>query len=356
MEFLSRSDLLQRIDRSDMLGRAAALPQQCRDGWNGGLDWNLPASFGRLRHLLILGVGGSAIGGDLLQGIVGNRLKRPITVNRSYSIPRWVDRQTLALACSYSGNTEETLSAALEAAKRGAKIVAVTSGGKLYAFSQRRRLPVLKIPSGWPPRAAIGFQTFAPLGLLVRLGWIAKSAVPVEESCDSLERFILNKLAPQVPTSGNPAKKLAHALRGRLPVLYGASGGWEGITYRWRTQLEENAKTLAFHHLFPEATHNEISGWLQPKSVIPRTAALFLQDPMIHPRIQRRMLFTSRIIRRQGAKVIQVSVPGRSHLERLLKLIALGDFTSVYLALLYRVDPTPVDRVEALKQYLKRAM
>jgi glucose/mannose-6-phosphate isomerase len=342
------------MDRSDMLGRAAALPQQCRDGWSWGLRWEIPASWSGLKQILVLGVGGSAIGGDLLQGIVGDRLKRPIIVNRSYSIPGWVDRQTLILACSYSGNTEETLSATEEAAKRGARIAAVTSGGRLYSFSQRRRFPVLKIPTGWPPRAAIGFQLFAPLGLLVRLGWIAKKALPVEESCDSLERFILSKLAPQVSTSRNPAKRLARTLQGRLPVIYGASGGWEGVTYRWRTQLEENAKTLAFHHLFPEATHNEISGWVEPTALLPKMAAIFLTDPAIHPRIRRRMLFTSRIVRSQGAKLIQVNLPGRYRLERLLQMIALGDFTSIYLAFLHRVDPTPVKRVEALKRFMGR--
>ncbi|MBI3333113.1 MAG: bifunctional phosphoglucose/phosphomannose isomerase [Candidatus Omnitrophica bacterium] len=344
---------IRRIDRSDMLSRVAALPEQCRQGWRLGIGWNLPASYRRSGHLLVLGMGGSAIGGDLLQGLAEQRMDRPITVNRSYHLPRWVNRHALVLACSYSGNTEETLAASREAVQRGARVIALTSGGRLAAWSRRLRLPLLMIPSGLPPRAAVGYAAFAPLGLLVRLGWLQARAFPLEEACDPLEEFIRCSLAPAVPVPSNPAKRLALRLKGRLPILYGASGGWEGITYRWRTQLEENAKTVAFHHLFPEATHNEISGWVEPRPVIRSSTALFLMDPAIHPRTRRRMEFTGRIIRSRKARVEFVQVPGRSGLERKLKLVALGDFVSVYLSLLYRIDPTPVKRVEALKRWLR---
>ena len=175
----------------------------------------------------------------------------------------------------------------------------------------------------------------------------------MEAACASLRRFIHQNLDSSVGGSSNPAKKLARRLEGRLPVLYGASDGWEGVTYRWRTQLEENAKTLAFHHLFPEATHNEISGWLQPQALIKKMTALFLMDPSLHPQVQRRMEFTQRIIRAQGAEALTVRVTGTSFVERMLKMIALGDFVSVYLALAYQVDPTPVERVEALKKWLR---
>ena len=353
MDLLNDPKAIWRIDRSDMLGKAAALNLQCEQGWRLGLGFKLPKGWGRSRHLLVLGVGGSAIGGDLLKEAVAGSLSRPITVNRTYTIPAWVNRETLVVACSYSGNTEETLSATQAAADKGARILAFTSGGKLASWAKRHGFPLILIPPGLPPRAAIGYQLFGPLGFLVGLGWLKESSLPVEKACQSLEQFIEGKLHPSVGLASNPAKKLAGALQGRLPILYGASGGWEGVTYRWRTQLEENAKTLTFHHLFPEATHNEISGWLEPRSLMKELVALFLVDPAIHPRIRRRMEFTAGIIRRQGARVLHVETSGESTLARTLKLIALGDFVSVYLGILYRVDPTPVKRVEALKEYLK---
>ncbi len=354
MSSLDDLKLIWRVDRGDMLSRVTALPDQCREGWKQGLQWDVPKSWKSSGNLLILGMGGSAIGGDLLQGFVGNLALRPIAVNRSYAIPTWVGRSTLVLACSYSGNTEETLSAARQALQRGCRLVAITSGGQLAEWASRDRFPLLRIPSGWPPRTAIGYLAFAPLGLVVRLGWAKKSAFPVERACDWVETFIESQLSLSVQVPANPAKRFSLHLKDRLPVLYGASGGWEGVTYRWRTQLEENAKTLAFHHIFPEATHNEISGWVEPRVLTKKVTALFLKDRSIHPRTRRRMEFTKQLIRREGAQALDVTVPGPSVLARMLGFIALGDFVSVYLGLLYGVDPTPVERVEALKRYMKR--
>ncbi len=337
-----------------MLAQAAALPEQCRQGWEQGLAWAVPSLYKNARQLLVLGMGGSAIGGDFLQGVVREAAARPIAVSRTYTIPAWVDRETLVLTCSYSGNTEETLSAAGLAMRAGAKLVAITAGGELSAFAARKRFPLLRIPSGLPPRTALGYLAFAPLGLLTQLGWVPKKSVPVEQACASLTQFIAKRLAPSVPLASNPAKQLAGALKGRLPVIYGSGGEWEAIAYRWRTQFEENSKTLAFHHLFPEATHNEISGWLEPAALVKKMAAVFLVDKSMHPRVRRRMKFTEQIVRAQKAAVQVVQVPGESVLSRMLAMISLGDFTSIYLAFLYGIDPTPVARVEALKRYMKK--
>ena len=348
------SKLIRQLDRSDMLGHCAALPAQCVEGWRAGLEWPIPGKRRSFRNLIVLGMGGSAIGADLLQGLAGDRMPLPMIVNRTYTLPSWVGRETLVLASSYSGNTEETLSAAAEADRRKACVMAVTSGGKLAAWAGKKKFPLLRIPSGLPPRAAVGYMVFAPLGLYTRLGILKKGLFHVEKECAHLEKYIASVLAPSVPPHLNPAKKMAADLVGRLPILYGASDGWEGITFRWKTQLEENSKSLAFHHLFPEATHNEISGWVQPKVLMNKLTAVFLLDPAIHPRIQRRMTFTRGIVRQQGAKVLEASVSGGSLFLRKLKLVALGDFVSAYLALLYKIDPTPVIRVEALKKYMNK--
>lgn len=337
-----------------MLGRVETLPFQCMEAWCRGLEWKVPPAARRAAHLVVLGMGGSAIGADILQGWLGDAVPKPVFVNRAYTIPQWVGRRSLALVCSYSGNTEETLAGAESARRQGARVLVVTSGGKLARWARRFRFPLLLIPKGLPPRSAVGYMTFVPLGMLARLGWVAGRRMPVEAACRGLETFIEERLGPEVPVSDNPAKKLAEALHGRLPVLYGAAGGWEGVTYRWRTQLEENSKTLAFHHLFPEATHNEISAWLNPPELVRRCAAVFLADAGMHPRTLRRMEFTRRVVRGEGAQAVTVQAPGATVQERLLKLIALGDFASVYLGLLYKVDPTPVVRVEALKRFMKK--
>lgn len=351
---LDQPEKFRRLDPSNMLGRAQDLPGQCLEGWCRGLEWKVPAAWGGACHLIVLGMGGSAIGAELLQGWMGDACPRPVHVNRTYAIPRWVGRGSLVLACSYSGNTEETLSGAEAARRQGARVLAITSGGKLAAWARRHGFPLLSIPAGLPPRSAVGYLTFAPLGMLARMGWVAGRRLPVEAACRGLETFIASRLGPGVRCSANPAKKMAEQLHGRLPVLYGAAGGWEGVTYRWRTQIEENAKSLCFHHIFPEATHNEISAWLNPRELARRCAAVFLTDLSVHPRTLRRMEFTRRIVRSAGARTLSCCVSGSTVQERMLKMIALGDFASVYLAFLYRVDPTPVERVEALKRFMKR--
>lgn len=355
MRFLDDPRALRRIDRGGMLRRVSALSEQCREAWRQGLAWNVPVSLRAIRQVAVLGMGGSAIGADLVQGILGDPTPRSLWVNRTYTLPRWVGRDTLALVCSYSGNTEETLSAAEQARRQGAKLLVLTSGGALAGWAARHRISLLRIPAGLPPRSAVGYLTFGPLGLFARLGWIRRREFGAEAALTGLDRWVASSLGPEVPTARNPAKKLAESLVGRLPILYGAAAGWEGVTYRWRTQIEENAKCLAFHHIFPEATHNEISAWLQPKRMMPGLAAVFLSDPAVHPRTRRRMEFVRRIVRGQGAQVLTVAVPGATRLERLLKLVALGDFTSVYLGILYKIDPTPVERVEALKRFMKKA-
>ncbi|MBI3322488.1 MAG: bifunctional phosphoglucose/phosphomannose isomerase [Candidatus Omnitrophica bacterium] len=351
---MDRPERFGRLDPGGMLDRVRALPGQCLEGWSRGLEWKVPMSWGSATQFVVLGMGGSAIGADLLQGWLGDDMLRPVYVNRTYTIPRWVGKGSLTLACSYSGNTEETLSGAETARKRRAHVLAVTSGGKLAAWARRHGLPLLLIPTGLPPRSAVGYMTFVPLGMLSRLGWIHGKQLPVEAACRGLETYIERGIGPDVPVARNPAKRIAEALIGRLPILYGAAGGWEGVVYRWRTQIEENAKCLTFHHIFPEATHNEISAWLNPRDVVRHSAAVFLADPAMHPRTLRRMEFTRRIVVSQGAKAVQARVPGATVQERMLKMIALGDFASVYLAFLYKVDPTPVERVEALKRFMKR--
>jgi len=344
---------IHRVDRADMLGLIDDLPTQCRQGYETG--WRLPLRCPRpVGQVVFVGMGGSAISGDLVKAVLTDRARVPISVQRTYTLLASVSRETLVITSSYSGDTEETLSAYRQARRRGAMVAAVTSGGRLARLAQRDGVPWGPVPSGLPPRAALGYLAAIPLGMLARLGLAPITAAELRAATVATAR-VVRAWAPQVPTRRNLAKQLAHQFLGRLVVVYGADGGWEAVVARWRGQLAENAKALASSHLFPEMTHNEINGWAFPRPLVRRCAAVFLTDRTVHPRVQRRMAITARIIRRVGARVIPVAVPGPSRLSRLLSMIALGDYLSVYLAVLHRVDPTPVEHVTAVKRQLHRS-
>lgn len=342
--------LIRRVDRGGMLEQIAALPAQFLNGYHRG--W---ASCGARRpvdQILFVGMGGSAISGDLVTALLTARARLPISVQRTYDLPAWVGRRTLVIASSYSGDTEETLSAYAQARRRGAMCAAVTSGGTLARWARRDDVPWAPIPAGWPPRTALGYLAGAPLGFLARLGLSPLRAQELAAATAAMART-MRAWAPTVPTPRNVAKSLARRLHGRLVVIYGADGGWEAVVARWRGQLAENAKALASSHLFPEMNHNEVNGWRFPPALVARCTAVILQDRRLHPRVLRRMAITGRIIRAGSARVIEVTVPGPTPIARQLSMIALGDYLSVYLAVLHRVDPTPVDRVTDLKRQLR---
>lgn len=366
MNQLDSPAAIRRMDRSDMLGLIAGLPAQFRTGYAVGAAmparWpegrgGASAGAGRwprpIRQVVFVGMGGSAISGDLVKTLLTARARVPVLVQRTYDLPAFISPETLVIASSYSGDTEETLSAYTQARRRGAMLAAVTAGGRLSRLARRDGVPWGRVPSGLPPRAALGYLAAIPLGLLARAGVAPVTPAQLEVATQAMARTAA-AWGPAVPARRNLAKQLARALHGRLVVLYGADGGWEAVVARWRGQLAENAKALASSHLFPEMNHNEINGWQFPPAVLRQCTAVMLEDPALHPRVLRRMTITARIIRAAGARVLTVTVPGPTPMARLLSMIALGDTLSVYLALLHRVDPTPVDCVAALKRQLAR--
>ncbi len=342
---------IRRLDRSDMLDLIAELPSHFDEGYATGQRLRVPGA--RPAQVLFIGMGGSAISGDLVKSLLTARARVPISVQRTYDLPAWVGPQTLVIASSYSGDTEETLSAYGQARRRGARLVAVTSGGQLARLARRDGVPWGVVPPGLPPRAALGYLAGTPLGFLGRAGVSPLTAAHLQAATAAMART-MRAWAPEVPARRNLAKQLANRLLGRLVVLYGADGGWEAVVARWRGQLAENAKTLASSHLFPEMNHNEVNGWEFPPRLLRQCAVLLLTDWDLHPRVQQRMTITTQIIRTSGALVLPVAVPGPTPVSRLLSMIALGDYLSVYLALLHRVDPTPVARVTYLKRHLQR--
>ncbi|MDR7430805.1 MAG: bifunctional phosphoglucose/phosphomannose isomerase [Armatimonadota bacterium] len=337
------------LDPQDMVGLVVRTPEFLREGWELGLHLGSPPP--SPRHLLVLGMGGSGIGGDLLRGLLYDRVGFPVTVVKDYSLPAWVGPQDVVFACSYSGNTEETLSAYGAAGRAGARRVAVTSGGQLADRAQAEGIPWVRIPPGLPPRAALGYLLGPMLGALHRWGWTEGLEEEVGEAVAVL-RELSARWGPEVPTVDNPAKQLARALVGRLPVVYATSRLSEAAALRWKTQLNENSKVYATWNVFPELNHNETVGWAlagQPEGLL---EVVILRDPEDPPRLVRRLEVT-REVALGAAGFHEVWAHGHGRLSRVLSLVLFGDLVSVYLAYLNEVDPTPVAAIDELKRRLE---
>lgn len=346
---------IKKIDKSDMMRLIMDFPGQCRDAFEIGKSFSVPQSYlNRVyKNIVFSGLGGSAIGADLLRSYLCGEIKIPIFVSRDYTLPNFVDQDTLFFACSYSGDTEETLSSYAEAKRRGATILAVSSGGKLEVLVKQDNVPFLSIPKGYPPRAALGYAFFPWLAVLRTFGFISDKSSDVEDAVSNMEDIRDKSLNPVIKTAKNPAKKLAESLKGKYAIIYAANKHFDSVITRFRGQMAENSKSLSSTHVFPEMNHNETVGWENPRKLLKDFVVLFLRDESEHPRVAKRMQITAGIIRKKS-KVIEIPSKGRSLLSRMFYLIYTGDFTSYYLAILNRRDPTPVEMVTYLKGELAK--
>ena len=343
---------IRQYDTEDMLRLLSSFSDQCKRGWEIGEALELDRGDTPIpNNIVIAGMGGSGIGGDLVKAVLGPQLFCPIIVHRGYTLPAFVTSQTLFIAVSYSGNTEETLLSVEQAFSQGANILAVTSGGKLKAFANTHNLPCVTIPAGQPPRASLGYLLMPILSIFARL----RSTSDLNLQSDLEEAVaLLAKLAaafqPDVPES--LPKRLAQTLHGKLPIIY-APQALEAIAMRWKGQMNENSKSLAYYSLYPEMNHNEIEGWKHPQTLTQTCHVIQLRDPIAPSQTQRRMDITAELIQPHTAGITQVHSDGKSLLARLLSLVTIGDWTSFYLAILYAQNPTPVARIEELKRRLE---
>ncbi|MEA3377104.1 MAG: bifunctional phosphoglucose/phosphomannose isomerase [Chloroflexota bacterium] len=339
------------LDSSNMLGRIAELPRQCTAAWEQSMRLALPSGYSSVDHVTIAGMGGSAIGGALLKGLVVDECLLPITVVRGYTLPAFVEGpRSLVIACSYSGNTEETLSCFEQARARGARAAAVTTGGKLADLADEAGVPVARFDYESQPRAAIGYSFVLLLGLMHQLGIIHDYSDEVTESAQVMEAW-QEQLGVQVPIPRNPAKQMASRLACSLPVIYGA-GFLAAVANRWKTQFNENAKHWAFFEVLPELNHNAVVGLGIPAVIRDNSVVLMLRSPLDHQRVQERWDVTRDLLTREGVAAEEVHGRGDSALAQMLSLIHLGDYVSFYTAMLNEVDPTPVDAIAFLKQRL----
>jgi glucose/mannose-6-phosphate isomerase len=343
----------RRLDPANMLEHLHGLPQQCHTAWHKAKDFELPGDYASIDKVVILGMGGSAIGGSLLRNFI-SRLTKPIVfVTRDYDLPAFVDERTLVIASSYSGNTEETLSAFSQALERKCKKLAMTTGGKLKTLAQNAKVPVFVIDHASQPRAAIGYSFIPLIAFLQKLGFLKDEMAEVEAMTRDLEN-LLRELKETVPISSNPAKQLAAKLQGKIAMIYGA-GILSAVARRWKTQINENSKSWAFHETFPELNHNAVVGYQFPAELASKLYVVLLRCPSLHPRTLIRYEVTCELLKQNSISHQLIDSQGKSELSQMMSLIYLGDWVSYYLAILNETDPTPVKAIDYLKKRLSQS-
>jgi glucose/mannose-6-phosphate isomerase len=349
---LDDPEALRRIDPDDMLGTVGEIPRQLAQARRVAASVELDAALSDVDVVVVLAMGGSAIGAELVAAAAGDRLRVPLVVHRDYGLPAGVGERTLVVAASHSGETAETLSGHAAARARGLRTVAVTTGGRLAASATEAGHPVLRYGGGGQPRAAIGYGVGLVHELLSRLGLIAEPDSLA--SAASATEALLERSAASVDTAANPAKQLAWAIFGRTPIVYG-HGTMAAVAHRWKTQFNENAKAWAAWEPMPEANHNAIEGSLNPRELGDAPYIVQLRTSDEPAEVAERYRVVEELLGERATNRSEVWAEGPTALARVLTTVAYGDLVSVYLAILYQTDPTPVTLLSMLKERLARA-
>jgi glucose/mannose-6-phosphate isomerase len=340
------------LDRDHMLAHLDALPDQLEAAWSAAQTLPLPDTHRGPRQIVLAGMGGSAIGGDLLAALIGPTSSVPLTVVRGYNLPAWVQGpETLVIASSFSGNTEETLAAAGQALERGVPLLAISTGGQLAAHAEAHHYPWWRIAYQSQPRAALGWSFGLLLGLAARLGLAAGLEADVREAVGLLRQYTPVYTATS-PAPRNPAKRGAGQLIGRVPVFFGG-GLFEPVARRWKCQINENAKAWAQYEGMPEANHNTVAGIGFPAEHGVDVAAVFITSPQYdHPRVTLRHELTFQLCLQNGIMADYFRPAGQSALAQMCHAIQYGDYVSFYLAMAYGADPTEIAPIMELKEQL----
>jgi glucose/mannose-6-phosphate isomerase len=330
---------MNRLDKSNMFETLSSFYKQFIEARK--FVKHIPKQ--RIDSIVIAGMGGSGIGGDILKAYLKYEIRIPIAVVKNYSLPSFVKKNTLVFVCSYSGNTEETTSVYKEARKRRARTICIASGGLLEKYCKKDKVMLIKIPSGIPPRTALGYSFVPMLLILQKLGLVKNKDSEIRETAR-----LLRKMSKELSKKNSTSEKLAKRIGKRIPIIYSSEALYP-VTYRWSTEFNENSKCLAFSKSLPEQNHNEINA-------IPVTKAdifvIMIRDKKDNKRIQKRFKFLKKIIPKK-IPVQEVWTRGNSHLARMFSAIYIGSFCSYYLAIMKGVDPSPVKVIEKLKKALK---
>lgn len=341
---------LERIDVEGMYEAVRSFPELLREGRRRALQAETRGWPGNgITGVVVAGMGGSAIGGDILSALAANHATVPIVVSRSYSLPGWVGSDTAVVTSSYSGNTEETLAAFDDACARGARVLAISTGGELAAKAEEQDIPLVNLPAGIQPRAALPHSLSALLTVTESLRLTGVKPDHWAEAASIADAQ--SKVMAKMTDPDNPAVMLAKALYGYFPVIY-SSEQFAAANTRWRNQIHENAKSLAVGNLLPEMNHNEVMGWARFQPELKQLAVVVLRDIDDHARTQRRMDVTRSLLESHAQSWHEIWSEGSSLLARLLSIMYVSDWVSLYLAIMNNTDPSPVGLISRLKAAL----
>jgi glucose/mannose-6-phosphate isomerase len=340
-----------KIDKSSMLSFCVDTAKHYEEA--AKIAKNFSIGYPKPQKIIVAGMGGSAIGGELLKDLARDKVPIPIEVEREYSLPAYANKNTLVFVVSYSGETEETLSVFLKAIKRNCMIVCISSGGKLLEIAEKLNLPHIRIPSGIPPRAALPYL-FIPLPIILeKIGLISNVNTEVSEAVKTLKK-VCDENSPEKSLKVNFSKRLALNINETIPVVYGF-GFYRAVAQRFKQQFNENSKVPSKWEFLPELDHNEIVGWEKAQKIAKNFSAIFIRDREEQNEIRQRIEVTKELMTKENVKVFEVWSVGKSKLAKMLSTITIGDFTSVYLAVLRKVDPTPVKTITMLKEKMKES-
>lgn len=338
-------------DPSGFLSDIDGLPDQVDAAWALGQTRELPESYREVKRIVVCGMGGSAIGGSLVQALVESESRVPLTVLRDYALPQFAaGPETLVIGSSHSGNTEETLAAFEQAHARGARLLAISRGGTLMESAERWGASAWQFEHAGQPRAAVGYSMMLLLAVLARLGLVRYNAGHIAEAVAEM-RTQQKIIAADVPVVHNPAKRLAGQLMDRYTVVFG-SGYFAPVARRWKGQIGEVSKAWAQFEELPEADHNTVVGTMYPEQLIGKFMMLFLRSSFEHVRNAARADATKELLMTLGFNTDNVQAMGVSPLAQMLTALHFGDYTSYYLAMCYGVDPTPIPQIDTLKARL----
>lgn len=361
-EKLDDSRFLKNIDKSNMLElclktnelckEAIAIARHFRLSQKAQVSKNLQITYRKPKNIVIAGMGGSAIGGDLLHDWLLSRVSVPIEVCRDYHLPVYTNEETLAFIVSYSGETEEALSALLDAVERKCMVIAVASGGTLISFAQKLHLPYITVRSGLQPRVAVPYLFFPLAVILEKSGLVSGVEKEFRETTEVLQALAQDNAA-KVPLKRNFAKRLAWELRSTIPVVYGFRQ-YRAVAVRFKSELNENSKIPAKWESFPELNHNDVVGWEAADKLTKSFTVVLIRDADEPPEIHNRIEATKKLSLPKARKVLEIQAKGKSTLAKMFSVLFLGDLTSVYLAILLGVDPAPVKIITAMKKEMQK--
>lgn len=347
MNILDDLKQIKKLDKSKMAGIIAEFPEKCLKAYKEAKKITLPKDYQNIENIVICGMGGSCIGGELVKNLLAEQLKKPVIINRDWNLPGFIDENSLIILVSYSGETQETLCCAETAISRKAKIFIIAQGGKLKKLGKEKNLPLFDFHYPVPARSALAYLLMPILAVLGKIGLIDLKNLKIASSLKELEKF--NKLfLPQVCVEKNIAKYLAYSIFDRLPVII-APTEFSGVARRWKTQMAENGKMFSFFEIEPEIFHNSVESQF-PCRLKDDFVFLILETSKKAIKRQKRLKDFEKLLEEKNVCWEKIPSFGNNFLTQTLSLVLLGDWTSFYSAMLGQIDPTPVEQIKKLRR------